>query len=88
MNTEYVEIKSGRKSTRLSHWNYAENGWYFVTICTSNRENFFGNITQGQMQLSNIGKIAQQFWQDIPIHSKKKDVYLDRYVISCSDNYL
>lgn len=81
MNTEYFEGKKGRKSTRLPHWNYVENGWYFVTMCTSNRENFFGNISQGKMQLSNIGKIAQKFWQDIPIHPKKKDVYLDRYVI-------
>ena len=72
MNTEYFEGKKGRKSTRLPHWNYVENGWYFLTICTSNRENFFGNISQGKMQLSNIGKIAQKFWQDIPIHPKKK----------------
>ncbi|NER02917.1 MAG: transposase [Okeania sp. SIO3C4] len=80
MNTEYFEGKSGRKSTRLPHWNYAQNGWYFITICTSNRENFFGNITQGQMQLSNIGKIAKKFWVEIPLHTKQ-GVYLDRYVI-------
>lgn len=31
-------------SARLPHWDYGWNAAYFVTICTKNRECFFGNI--------------------------------------------
>jgi putative transposase len=31
-------------TARLQTWNYADNGMYFITICTANRECFFGDI--------------------------------------------
>jgi len=66
-------------STRLPNRNYAANGWYFVTICTTNCTHFFGNINGGEMQLSVIGEIAQKFWADIPKHFDY--IYIDAYVI-------
>ncbi len=56
------------ESTRLQNWNYAANGWYFVTICTRYRTHFFGEVITSQMQFSTIGEIAQQFWAEIPKH--------------------
>jgi REP element-mobilizing transposase RayT len=32
------------ESTRLLNWDYAQKGVYYVTICTANREHFFGEI--------------------------------------------
>ena len=55
-------------SARLQNWDYSSNGAYFITICTQNREHFFGNIKNGIMQLSEIGKFAAQFWYEIPNH--------------------
>lgn len=55
-------------STRLAHWDYGSNAPYFVTICTANREHFFGNIANGIMYVSEIGAIAQKFWMEIPVH--------------------
>lgn len=55
-------------STRLKNWDYGSNAIYFVTICTQNREHYFGNITDEKMQLSETGKIAQHFWVEIPNH--------------------
>lgn len=55
-------------STRLQTWDYSNNGAYFITICTQNREHFFGNIQNGIMQLSEIGKLAEQYWVEIPNH--------------------
>jgi REP element-mobilizing transposase RayT len=55
-------------SARLQTWDYANNGAYFITICTQNREHFFGNIKNGIIQLSEIGKLAEQFWYEIPNH--------------------
>lgn len=33
-----------RKSIRLKNYDYSSNGYYFVTICTQNREKLFGKI--------------------------------------------
>ena len=55
-------------STRLQTWDYGTNGAYFITICAQNREHFFGTIQNGSMQLSEIGKLAEQYWMEIPNH--------------------
>lgn len=49
-------------STRAPFWDYGWNGAYFVTICTKNRENYFGEISDGKIELSEIGEIARQEW--------------------------
>ncbi len=55
-------------SARLQTWDYGWNAAYFVTICTKNKEYFFGNITDGKMHLSDTGNIAHKFWMEIPNH--------------------
>ena len=66
-------------SARLPGWDYGWEGSYFVTICTKNREMFFGNISGGQMHLFETGIIAEQCWLDIPIHFPY--VRLGRHVV-------
>ncbi|MBU0727337.1 transposase, partial [Patescibacteria group bacterium] len=56
------------ESTRLPYWDYSSDGWYFVTICTKNREEHFGKIQNYFMGLSNIGCTAAKFWNEIPNH--------------------
>lgn len=55
-------------SSRLQTWDYSNNGAYFITICTQYREHFFGQIKNKEMRLSEIGKLAEQFWYEIPNH--------------------
>lgn len=55
-------------SARAAWWDYRDDAAYFVTICTSGREHFFGEIVDGKMHLSEIGQIAQQNWLEIPTH--------------------
>jgi REP element-mobilizing transposase RayT len=66
-------------SARLPHWDYRWAGAYFITICTQNREHYFGEIKNGQMQLSHIGIIADIMWYQIPHHSK--NVELGAFVV-------
>ena len=33
-----------RKLNRLKNYDYSEDGWYYVTICSNNRKNIFGKI--------------------------------------------
>ena len=67
------------ESTRLKNWDYRWNGAYFVTICTFKKQCFFGEIHDNTMVLNDIGKWAQQFWQEIPNHFHH--VTLDKYVV-------
>ena len=39
-----------------------------ITICTQNRHHFFGHIKNQEMQLSEIGILAEKFWYEIPNH--------------------
>lgn len=56
------------ESSRLKGFDYNSNGSYFITICTKNRFPYFGNIADGKMHLTEIGKLAEQFWKSIPEH--------------------
>jgi len=53
-------------TTRLQNWDYGWNAPYFITICTQNREHFFGEITNATMHLSKTGDLAQHYWNEIP----------------------
>jgi len=66
-------------STRLQNWDYCWVGAYFITICTKNREHYFGEIENGKMQLSSVGVIANVMWHEIKNHSKTID--LDVFVV-------
>ena len=68
-----------RKSLRLPNWDYRWNAHYFVTICTKNRVKYFGEIINGEMHLSDAGKIANDLWYEIPNHSK--NVVLGEFVV-------
>ena len=49
-------------------WDFGWNGAYFVTICTKNRYPHLGYITNREMHLSTIGKVAESCWKQIPEH--------------------
>lgn len=77
--TEKFKGKYKVASTRLPDWNYAESGYYFITICTKDRVHFFGKIEKGEMYVSEIGKIVRKFWMEIPRHFPF--VILDEFVV-------
>jgi putative transposase len=54
--------KNNRRSMRLQGYDYSLEGAYFITICTKNRENLFGHITDNQMVLNNLGEITYNAW--------------------------
>ena len=35
-----------RKQLRLKHYDYSQPGYYFVTICSQDKLNIFGNIVE------------------------------------------
>ncbi|MDR9399065.1 transposase [Salibacter sp.] len=67
------------ETNRLKNWDYGSNAAYFVTICTADRNHFFGEIKNTKMYLSDIGQVANQYWSEIPDHFPF--VKLDAFVI-------
>jgi hypothetical protein len=57
-----------RKQTRLKNYDYSQHGYYFVTICAQNREQWFGKVEKGEMILNPYGKIVNECWDDLPEH--------------------
>lgn len=55
---------------RHQNWDYGSSGYYFTTICTQNRTHYFGEIINNEIQLSQIGVIADILWHEIKKHSK------------------
>ncbi|MCP5062938.1 MAG: transposase, partial [Ignavibacteriae bacterium] len=53
--------------------------WYYVTICTKDRKCYFGNVVNGEMELSEIGKVAEKFLSHIPKHFPNMNV--DEFVV-------
>ncbi len=50
------------ESARMQNWDYANEGAYFITICTKDRVQYFGEIVNGEMQLNELGNIVQTEW--------------------------
>ncbi len=67
------------ESIRLKDWDYSDEGYYFVTICTKDREHYFGEIFNDQMILNEIGEIAYECWYEIPKHFPF--VQLDEFIV-------
>jgi len=55
------------------------SGAYFITICTQNRECYFGEIKNKKMILSPTGAIADVLWYEIKNHVK--NIELGEFVV-------
>ncbi len=55
-----------RKRNRLQMFDYSRAGYYFVTICTHNKEDLFGEIIGGQMITNAAGKMVTKTWHELP----------------------
>ncbi len=57
-----------RKLNRLKNYDYSKGGYYFVTICTKDRKDFFGRVKEEKMNLNHYGEIVNQCWFELPKH--------------------
>ena len=62
-----------------ANWHDYNGGTYFITICTKNREHFFGEIDNGEMVLSEIGKYVDICIKNI--ETLHENVYVPIYQI-------
>ena len=62
MNNKLFKNKYRVQSSRLKNWDYSSSGWYFITVCTKNKQHFFGEIIDHEMYYSELGHIAAASW--------------------------
>ncbi len=80
-------------SARLQNWDYGSPGLYFITICTKNRECYFGDITTVEtqciaslqpmtsIQTTKIGQIAETEWLKTPEIRPDMNIELGEFVV-------
>ena len=71
--------KRWRHSLRLSGYDYSAVGAYFITICTIDRHNLFGDGINGVMRLNPFGQIVAEEWT--ACGCGHPDIVLDAYVV-------
>lgn len=60
-----------RKPNRLRGYDYSQEGAYFITVCTKNREWLFGNVVDAKMVLSEYGEIVEYTFDDLIHHNRE-----------------
>ncbi len=73
-----------RKSIRLKDYDYSQNGAYFVTICTHNRECLFGDIVGADsISARTCDSISARMIDEIFVKTinEHKHVFCTKYVI-------
>ncbi|MBO9683216.1 MAG: hypothetical protein J7502_11205 [Flavisolibacter sp.] len=92
---EFFQNKYRIASARLQSWNYANDGMYFVTICTKNRQCYFGEIVnlpvetqciaslqqQPTLNPTEIGKIARDEWFKTPELRPDMNLELGEFIV-------
>ncbi len=68
-----------RHSIRLPGYDYSQEGCYFITIVTHEREPIFGTIVADEMELSKFGRIVEDEWMKTP--TIRREIELDEFVI-------
>ena len=69
-----------RKQNRLSCFDYRNPGYYFITICTRDKENLFWIPSEEEKPvLSDMGKTVDQSIRSIPQHYPL--IHLNKYVV-------
>jgi len=67
-----------RKLNRLRNWDYSKPGWYFVTVCSREREEIFGQIEDNRMVLSGLGYLVKDCLIGL---TDRLGIELDEYVV-------
>jgi len=79
MSGKYDPNIHNRRSIRLGWYDYSQDGWYFVTMCTQNHACMFGNILNDQMRLNKGGVMVGTWWRKVG--GKFPSVRTDEYII-------
>ncbi|MCG2811283.1 MAG: hypothetical protein L6428_07475 [Candidatus Aminicenantes bacterium] len=76
---EFNTEKYHRRSIRLKGYDYSRTGYYFVTICSRERECLFGEVGDSKIILNEMGVLAEKMWRELP--DRFPAVLIDQFVV-------
>ena len=88
MALKYDSLIHHRHTIRLKNYDYSTCGAYFITICTQDRENLFGEIIVGadlvsaqitEVALNHAGRMVEDIYDEIV--NSYDDVFSDKFVV-------
>jgi putative transposase len=62
----YDTQKHHRRSIRMKGYDYSRAGAYFITICTQDRADLFGEVVDGGMRMNGAGRMIRSVWDEMP----------------------
>lgn len=65
---------TGNRHQSRADWHDYCDGVYFVTICSPDKKHIFGEIAEGEMRLSELGRIAADCLHEIPAHHPDAEI--------------
>jgi putative transposase len=68
-----------RRSIRLKGYDYSQTGFYFITLCTRDRQCWFGEVKNGKMYLNSIGSIVAKEWLNSA--QIRQEIELDEWIV-------
>ncbi len=68
-------------SARASWWNYGDEAAYFITICTKNKEHYFGEVIDDIMVETKLGKVVVDEWIKTPMLRADMNVELGAFIV-------
>ncbi|MBS9783239.1 MAG: transposase [Pasteurella sp.] len=68
-----------RKSIRLKHYDYHQNGLYFITICINEKKCLLGKIIDNNVILNDAGNMVKKWYQNI--ETKYEDISCLDFII-------
>ncbi len=57
-----------RKQSARAMWHDYDGGLYFVTICTKERVHYFGEISENEMHLTEVGQYVVEQIRNVQVH--------------------
>lgn len=57
-----------RKQSARAMWHDYDGGLYFVTICTKDRVHYFGEISENEMHLTEVGQYVVEQIRNVQVH--------------------
>ena len=79
---KYNPDKHHRKTIRLKDYDYSNEGMYFITICTQNRECILGNIVRN----NNVNDVGAHICAQIEL--SEKGIIVDKCLYKLEEMYI
>ena len=81
MEKNPINLPRRRSSNRLPEFDYSQPGAYFITICTHNKRNIFGEINENIVVLNALGKIIETEWFRTGELRATIEIFEDEFII-------